>query len=212
MAFKQGLQHSGCGTLLQGKRSVREVTRCTWWCRARAAGKINEETGSATLKRLLYLTSRGDSKALGQAASGALMFSVRHSSDSQAAQVWKHLMHRSCQNVGAKNLCRRCSCLEASIPRFGSHRIMHLSRLTSSGSMEFGLLHTSFPTNALSSCAKEPRILVRVGCYALRDFFTETKTGFSMSCVKGLLKEVLRLHQTGNQQILHCLCRWCAMP
>ena len=39
------------------------------------------------LPRLLYLTSRGESKAFGQAASVALLFGVRHASDSQASQV-----------------------------------------------------------------------------------------------------------------------------
>ena len=60
-----------------------------WVChrRARASGKIQEDSGSAALKRLLYLTSRGEGKAFGQAASGALLFGVRHASDAQANQV-----------------------------------------------------------------------------------------------------------------------------
>ena len=46
--------------------------------RSRAAGKLSEETSGAALKRLLYLTSRADSKAFGQAAANALLFGVRH--------------------------------------------------------------------------------------------------------------------------------------
>lgn len=62
---------------------------CGWVCcyRARASGNIKEDSGSAALKRLLYLTSRGESKAFGQAASNALLFGVRHASDAQAKQV-----------------------------------------------------------------------------------------------------------------------------
>ena len=62
---------------------------CGWVChhRARASGKLSDDSSSAALKRLLYLTSRGEGKAFGQAASGALLFGVRHASDTQASQV-----------------------------------------------------------------------------------------------------------------------------
>ena len=55
--------------------------------RSRAAGKLSEETGGAALKRLLYLASRADSKAFGQAASGALLFGVRHAAHTNADQA-----------------------------------------------------------------------------------------------------------------------------
>ena len=62
---------------------------CGWVCchRARTSGKIKEESGSAALQRLLYLASRGEGKAFGQAASSALLFGLRHASNAQASQV-----------------------------------------------------------------------------------------------------------------------------
>ena len=111
------------------------------------------------------------------------MFGVRHASDPQAAQVWKHLTQLSWQDLRA----------ETATPLGGVYAWRRASR--DLAVIEYAPVSTHFewlmefwsavltlilPTHAFSSCATEPCIHVRVGCDALRDFFTGKETRLSV--------------------------------
>jgi hypothetical protein len=63
--------------------------RCCCWdfSRAKATGVLEPIEAQAVLRKLLYLSSRGDDKALTQTASTAFLFVLRHSPPAEACQV-----------------------------------------------------------------------------------------------------------------------------
>ena len=179
--------------------------------RSRAAGRLSKETGSAVLKRLLYLTSRADSKAFGQAASGALLFGVRHASHTDADQACMLLLTHMHKCLVQQCFGRQCwpgvhaasyVCIGARADGQSLGQIVCIALWCLSaaargpapplGCQAMALLFCEVYQDGARWAAGTSRLMkpwLQVVVNALEDYFTKKKSRLGAALMKSMLKE-----------------------